>query len=119
MIYHPPSTMQNNTDNQFIDQFMEWLSENLVTLSNVVMMGYFSIHINCKEVDNSAHIFTDTLKVLGLQICNDSPTHRLGNTLDLLITEINSQIQITNTGLVPLYWTTVVLWHLSASQEVT
>ena len=93
-IYHPPSTMQNNTDNQFIDQFTEWLSENLATLLNVVITGNFNIHINCKEWNNNAHIFTDTLKALGLQIHNDFPTHRLGNTLDLLITEINSQIQI-------------------------
>ena len=45
-------------------------------------------------MENNAHIFTDTLKALGLQIHNDFPTHRLGNTLDLLITEINSQIKI-------------------------
>ena len=33
--YHPPSTMQNSTDNQFT----EWLSENLATLPNVVITG--------------------------------------------------------------------------------
>ena len=86
--------MQNNTDNQFIEQFTEWLSDNLATLPNVVITGDFNIHINCKEVDNNAHIFTDTLKALGLQIHNDLPICRLGYTLDLLITEINSQIQI-------------------------
>ena len=85
-------------NNQFIDQFTEWLSENLATLSNIVVMGYFNIHINCKEVDNSAHIFTDTLKALWLQIHNDFPKHKLGNTLDLLITDINSQIQIAGLG---------------------
>ena len=69
---------------------MECLNENLATLSNIIITGNLHIHINCKEVDNSAHIFTDTLKALGLQIHNDFPTHRLGNTLDLLITEINS-----------------------------
>ena len=93
-IYHPPSTMQNNKDNQFIDQFTEWLSENLPILPNVVITGNFNIHVNCKEWDNNAHIFTDTLKALGLQFHNDFQTHRLGNTLDFLITEINSQIQI-------------------------
>ena len=92
-IYHPPSTTQNTTDNQFIDQFTEWLSENLPTLPNVVITGDFNIHVNCKEWDNNAHIFTNTLEALGLQIHN-FPIHRLGNTLDLLITEINSQIQI-------------------------
>ena len=85
-IYHPPSKMQNNTDNQFIDQFIEWFSENLATLPNVVITGKCNIHIYCKEVDNNAHIFTDTLKALGLQIHNDFPTHKLGKTLDLLIT---------------------------------
>ena len=93
-IYHPCSTMQNNMDNQFIDQFTEWLSENLVILPNILIMGNFNIHINFKEVDNSAHIFTDTLEALGLQIHNDFPVHKLGNTLDILIMEINSQIQI-------------------------
>ena len=61
-IYHPPNTMQNNMDNQYIDQFLKWLNENLATLSDVVITGDYNIHINCKEVDNSAHIFTDTLK---------------------------------------------------------
>ena len=81
-------------DNQFIDQFTEWLSVNLATLPNVAITDDFNIHINCKEVDNSTHIFTDTFKALGLQIHNDFPTHKLSNTLDLLIIEINSQIQI-------------------------
>ena len=93
-IYHPPSTMQNNTDNQFIDQFTEWPSVNLATLPNVVITGDFNIHINDKELDNNAHIFTDTLKALGPQTHNDFPTHKLGNTLELLITEISSQIEI-------------------------
>ena len=86
--------MQNNTANQFIDQFTEWLSENLATLPNVVITGNFNMHVNCKKWDNNAHVFTNTLRALGLQIHNDFPAHRLGNTLDLLITEINSQIQI-------------------------
>ena len=118
-IYHPPSKMQNNTDNQFIDQFTEWLSENLATLPNVVITGNFNIHINCKEVYNIGHIFTDILEALGLQIHNDFPTHKLGNTLDLLIMEINSQIQIDKCWAGPLYQTTVQLRHLLASQEVT
>ena len=84
-IYKPPNTTQNNTDNQFIDQFTEWLSENLPTLPNVVIIGNFNIHVNCKEWDNNAHIFTNTLGALGLLIHNDFPRHRLGNTLDLLI----------------------------------
>ena len=44
-------------------------------------------------MDNNANIFTDPLEALGLLIHNDFPTHKLGNTLDLLIMDINSQIQ--------------------------
>ena len=93
-IHYPCSTMQNNTDNQFIDQFTEWLSENLPTLPNVVITRDFNMHVNYKEWDNNTLIFTNTLEALGLLICHDFQTHRLGNTLDYLITEINSQIQI-------------------------
>ena len=92
--FHPPSPKQNSTDNQFIDQFTEWLSENLATLPNVVVTGDFNKDVNYKEMDNNAHIFSDTLEALGLQIHNDFSMHGLGNTLDLLITEINSQVQI-------------------------
>ena len=74
-IYHPPSTTQNNADNKFIDWFIEWFSENLATLPNVVIAGDFNIYINCKQVDNNTHIFTDTIKVLGLESHNDFPTH--------------------------------------------
>ena len=93
-IYHPPSKSQNCTDNQFIDQFTEWHSEDLATLPNVVITGDFNIHVSNKELDNNAHIFSDILETLGLQIHNDFPRHRLGSTLDLLITEINSQVEI-------------------------
>ena len=70
---HLSSTQHNAncTDNQFIDQFTEWLSENLGTLPNVVIIGDFNIHVNYTELDNNAHIFSDTLEALGLQIHND------------------------------------------------
>ena len=66
----------------------------MVALPNVVITGDFNIHVIYKEMDNNAHIFSDTHGALGLQIHNDFPMHRLGNMLDLLITEINNQVQI-------------------------
>ena len=41
-------------------------------------------------------IFNDTMQALGLKQHVTRPTHKQGNTLDLIFTELTSEIQVTN-----------------------
>ena len=50
--------------------------------------------------DNDSSIFIDTIEAMGLIQHVGAPTHRSGNTLDLMISEIqgNTTIKMINTG---------------------
>ena len=41
-------------------------------------------------------IFNDTMQALGLKHHETSPPHKRVNTLDLIFTELTSEIQVTN-----------------------
>ena len=77
----------------FIDEFTNWLPDQLVENDNVLILGHFNIHIN-DQSDEDAGIFTDTMEALGLSQHVEHPTHRLGNTLDSIFTEINGNTQL-------------------------
>ena len=85
-IYHPPySTVNQCTNAMFLDKFTQWLPDQLAKYKNVVIMGDINFHLN--NVDDP--------DALGLRIHNNFPTHRHGNTLDILATEIASSLNIT------------------------
>ena len=67
-----------------LDVFTNWLSERLPDYKNVVITGDLNIHINNQDNDDDALIFLDTITATGLQVHNRFPTHREGNTLDLI-----------------------------------
>ena len=84
----------------FLDEFVEWLPDHLAKYKNVVIMGDINFHLN-KVDDPAASTLRDTLDALGLKIHNNFPTHRHGNTLDILATEIASSLNITTCHLGP------------------
>ena len=93
-IYRPLySTANPQTIASFLDEFTNWLPDQLVENDNVLILGAFNIHIN-DQTDEDAGIFTDTMEVLGLSQHVEHPTHRLGNTLDLIFTETNGNTQL-------------------------
>ena len=94
-VYHPPySTVNQCTNAMFLDEFTEWLPDQLAKYKNVVIMGDINFHLNNVD-DPDATTLKDTLDALGLKIHNSFPTHRHGNTLDILATEIASSLNIT------------------------
>ena len=94
-IYHPPYTAKNpSTDAMFLDDFTNWLSERLIDYKNVVITGDFNIHINHQDSKDDALIILDTITAMGLQIHNRFPTHRQGNTLDLIMSESISELEV-------------------------
>ena len=86
-IYHPPySETYQVTNNQFLDEFSEFLVEVLAEHRNLVITGYFNLHVNDSE-DQEGVIFTDIMLALGLDQHVIFPTHRSNNILDLVFTE--------------------------------
>ena len=93
-VYHPPySTVNQFTNAMFLDEFVELLPDQLVKYKNVVIMVDINFCLNNVD-DPDASTLRDTLDALGLKIHNNFPTHRHGNTLDILAMEIASSLNI-------------------------
>ena len=94
-IYHPPYSTRNPIiDNTFIDELTDWLTDTLASDKHVLVMGNFNTHIN-KENNEMAAIFINSMTAMGLQCSYSFPTHKEGNSLDLIFTEHIGNIMIT------------------------
>ena len=93
-IYHPPySTSQKITNLMFLDELTDHLTKWMSSFRNILIEGNFNIHIDDTE-DPDDQIFKNTIEALGLQQHVTFPTHRAGNTLDLIFTEITSKLDL-------------------------
>ena len=105
-IYLPPySTANPVTDRMFIDDFTKWICNQLVVSDHdnkLIILGDFNIHVN-DEFDENAHNFMDIITVLGLEQHVNFPTHKAGNTLDLVITEMGSKLEVVRSSPGP-FW---------------
>ena len=83
----------------FIDEFKDFATETLPEHQNNIFTGDFNLHVSDVN-DNDSAIFIDTIEAMGLVQHVGAPTHRSGNTLDLMISEIqgNTTIKTVNTG---------------------
>ena len=61
----------------------------------MIPAGDFNLHVN-DENDTDASILIDTIEAMGLQQYVIYPTHKSDNTLDLMFTELITQIQIND-----------------------
>ena len=83
-IYRPPYTTTSQiTDAQFTTDFAELIPYITIQYKNTRIPGDFNFHIN-DSMDANASIFQDVMVASGLSQWVDFPTHRLGNTLDLV-----------------------------------
>ena len=100
-IYHPPHLLRNKSTNRaFLDDFTNFMMDLLPEYPNNVLLGDFNLHIS-NEDDIDSAIFLDTLEAMGLYQHVSFPTHKSGNTLDLVISEIQSRVTIMTTALDP------------------
>ena len=95
-IYHPPYSVTNKiTNTQFIDEFLNWLLDQIMEHRNIIITGDINLHLNnTEDVDGS--MLLDNLEVLGLESHCRSATHKMGNTSDVFFTEIASDITISS-----------------------
>ena len=81
------------TNAQFLDKFLNWLPDHIIEHKNLIITGDINLHLNNLE-DPDGSTFLDNLEVLGLELHCRFMTHKLGNTLDVFLTEISSDITI-------------------------
>ena len=93
-IYHPPpSTTNGLTTAQFFFEFAMFL-EHLISLSEqIVIVGDVNLHLD-NTSNNQTREFLELLDTLNLSQLVNQPTHRLGHTLDCIITEQDANLVI-------------------------
>ena len=102
-IYIPLYTTINQiTDAQFTTDFAEGIPNITMQYKNTIILGDFNIHIN-DSMDANASIFQDVMAATGLSQWVDFPTHKLGNTLDLVFTKCSSNIAVSSCMQGPLW----------------
>ena len=93
-LYHPPYSDTNKcTDAMFLDDLAEFLEEVLTSYKNIIIAGDFNLHVDDKE-NPDAQVFVDLLTAFGLQNHIDFPTHKSKHTLDLIISECISHLEV-------------------------
>ena len=71
------------------------MGELLLRSKIIVILGDFNLHVNDKS-DTDAQQFIDMVEASGMKQWINFPTHKQGNTLDLIITELAAEVQIKN-----------------------
>ena len=91
-IYHPPPK-QDQANTAFLDELTELLTSKQPNMENAIILGDFNVHI-VDPTDNNRKIFVDIMEALGLKQHVIEPTHQNGNILDLIFTEVTSQMNV-------------------------
>ena len=93
VVYRPPPSNQNGlTTSSFIEEFAEFVSEQIVNTAEIILTGDINLHLDVTSNPNTQK-FTQILKSSGLQQHAVGPTHYLGHTLDILISRDNGDIR--------------------------
>lgn len=91
----PPSTVHTTTISQFTDEFLENLQDDIISSTNLIILGDFNIHID-DDNDADAQTFKDCTTAIGLEQHIGSYTHNQGHTLDHIYTLVGGEPQVHN-----------------------
>ena len=93
-IYHPPiGSWKSNMHTKFLNEVSKLIQLLMTNYTNLVLLGDFNIHT--QDMENLDSItYNDTMEVLRLQQHIDKPTHKFGNTLDLIYTESLGRVRV-------------------------
>ena len=94
----PPYSLRNKSTNRaFLDEFTNFVTDLLPKWLDNVLVGNFNLHVrNDNDIDST--IFLDTIEAMGLYQHVSFTTHRQGNTLDLVISELGSTSKVMTTA---------------------
>ena len=76
----------------FLDEYVDFLADVLADHRNILILGDFNIYIDSKD-DPDAEVFSGMMETLGLDQHTNFSTHKSGNTLDLVFTEVISTLK--------------------------
>ena len=92
VIYRPPySTAHRVTVATFLDEFANYLEPIILSPEPLVITGDTNIHVDDPD-DPDGIKFLDFLDPYGLTQHVNTPNHRLGHTLDLIITHVSDAL---------------------------
>ena len=98
-IYHPLYSLRNKcTNSMFLDDFTDFTAKILPERTNNILMADFNLHISKDKEDSSdisTVIFMNACEAMGLYRHVTFPTHKAGNTLDLILSEISNSIRVS------------------------
>ena len=80
-----------------MDDFTTFVTKLLPRWSNKLLLGDFNLHVS-KDDDIDSTIFLDTIEAMGLYQHVTFPTHKQGNTLDLVISELGNMSKVMTTA---------------------
>ena len=87
-VYYPQVEIQQGITNiLFIDDLTELLTEVVSNHNNLMIQADINIHLNEPE-DTDAKALCDTLEAFNIMQHIKFPTHNLGQTQDIIATEI-------------------------------
>ena len=91
-IYRPPPSKENKfTWTGFLEEFEEFLHKVSLLQGKLIMLGDFNVHVN-KPDRSDVSTFMTLLSSFGLKQHITQPTHKKGNTLDLIITRFDENL---------------------------
>ena len=93
-IYHPPPG-NDTTNAMFIDDITDLLADKIGKYNNIVMLGDLNMCVDDPTKPDS-HILNDTMQASGLKQHVTSPTHKYSHILDLVYSEVNSELNLHN-----------------------
>ena len=92
LVYRPESSVVNRYSlSEFSDEFTELVSQFHGRNQELLIAGDFNFHVN-KPGNSKARKFKDILQMFDLVQHIKGPTHKAGNTLDLVITRKDSDL---------------------------
>ena len=93
-IYHPPySDINQSTNAMFLDDLADSFVIHLMSLSNIIVVGDFNLHID-KKNDPVVNLLKEMVQAFGLDCQVNLSTHQSGHTLDLILTETIGDIKM-------------------------
>ena len=95
-MYHPAQGTQDGlTNNIFLDNITNLLTEVSSRFNTIILIGDLNIYMEDQE-DNDAILLSNTLEAFNLTQHIKFPMHNLRHPLDLIATEYNPRQQITS-----------------------
>ncbi len=92
VVYRPPPSADNGlTTNDFLNEWADFLSQQVIINAELLIVGDINIHVENITLCHT-RIFTQTLESCGLQQHVKGATHYIGHTLDVLISRDTSKL---------------------------